>query len=160
MHRYDSPFNNVCRSLGKGYKVALLLSVLLICGYPPRAPCLRALVRVCACVCVCVRKCMRVVYRLTVRLRLLQASQCTPLFFAAYNKCGAGAVIHTHSQHAVRATLLAKGDVFQVLLSLWRLSLLCFCVVYVCCVWVCVLCVWVWASVCVWGVCGGMSVSV
>ncbi len=42
-----------------------------------------------------------------------KASQCTPLFFAAYNKCGAGAVIHTHSQHAVRATLLC-GDVFRI----------------------------------------------
>lgn len=37
-----------------------------------------------------------------------KASQCTPLFFAAYRHCGAGAVIHTHSQHAVRATLIAK----------------------------------------------------
>lgn len=43
-----------------------------------------------------------------------KASQCTPLFFAAYKKCDAGAVIHTHSQHAVRATLMSKGDVFQI----------------------------------------------
>jgi methylthioribulose-1-phosphate dehydratase len=43
-----------------------------------------------------------------------KASQCTPLFFAAYNKCGAGAVIHTHSQHAVRATLLCKGDTLRI----------------------------------------------
>ncbi len=43
-----------------------------------------------------------------------KASQCTPLFFAAYKKCGAGAVIHTHSQHAVRATLLAPGNEFQI----------------------------------------------
>lgn len=43
-----------------------------------------------------------------------KASQCTPLFFAAYNHCGAGAVIHTHSQNAVRATLISKGDVFQI----------------------------------------------
>lgn len=42
-----------------------------------------------------------------------KASQCTPLFFAAYRKCGAGAVIHTHSQHAVRATLLCD-DVFEI----------------------------------------------
>ena len=42
-----------------------------------------------------------------------KASQCTPLFFAAYQLCGAGAVIHTHSQHAVRATLIS-GDVFQI----------------------------------------------
>lgn len=37
----------------------------------------------------------------------------TPLFFAAYRHCSAGAVIHTHSQHAVRATLVS-GDVFQI----------------------------------------------
>jgi methylthioribulose-1-phosphate dehydratase len=43
-----------------------------------------------------------------------KASQCTPLFFAAYKQCGAGAVIHTHSQHAVRATLLAPGNEFQI----------------------------------------------
>ena len=42
-----------------------------------------------------------------------KASQCTPLFFAAYRKCGAGAVIHTHSLHAVRATLLC-GKEFQI----------------------------------------------
>jgi methylthioribulose-1-phosphate dehydratase len=33
-------------------------------------------------------------------------SQCTPLFFNAYRMRAAGAVIHTHSQHAVMATLL------------------------------------------------------
>ena len=42
-----------------------------------------------------------------------KASQCTPLFFAAYKHCDAGAVIHTHSQHAVRATL-TSGNVFQI----------------------------------------------
>lgn len=41
-------------------------------------------------------------------------SQCTPLFFAAYKHCNAGAVIHTHSQHAVRATLLYEGDTFTI----------------------------------------------
>jgi methylthioribulose-1-phosphate dehydratase len=43
-----------------------------------------------------------------------KASQCTPLFFAAYNKCEAGAVIHTHSQHAVRATLMCPGETFEI----------------------------------------------
>jgi len=43
-----------------------------------------------------------------------KASQCTPLFFAAFNKCGAGAVIHTHSQHAVRVTLLAENKEFRI----------------------------------------------
>eukprot|EP00127_Corallochytrium_limacisporum_P007292 Clim_evm33s246 gene=Clim_evmTU33s246 len=33
-------------------------------------------------------------------------SQCTPLFMCAYELRGAGAVIHTHSQHAVMATLM------------------------------------------------------
>jgi len=33
-------------------------------------------------------------------------SQCTPLFFNAYTMADAGAVIHTHSQHAVMVTLL------------------------------------------------------
>ncbi|GAM17584.1 hypothetical protein SAMD00019534_007590, partial [Acytostelium subglobosum LB1] len=36
----------------------------------------------------------------------LRPSQCTPLFFNAYRMRGAGAVIHTHSQHAVMVTLL------------------------------------------------------
>ena len=35
-------------------------------------------------------------------------SQCTPLFFAAYSMRGAGAVIHTHSIHAVLVTMLLK----------------------------------------------------
>jgi methylthioribulose-1-phosphate dehydratase len=38
------------------------------------------------------------------------ASQCTPLFFNAYTMRGAGAVIHTHSQNAVMATLLYKKE--------------------------------------------------
>lgn len=33
-------------------------------------------------------------------------SQCTPLFFNAYSLRGAGAVIHTHSIHAVITTIL------------------------------------------------------
>ncbi|XP_026744450.1 probable methylthioribulose-1-phosphate dehydratase [Trichoplusia ni] len=36
----------------------------------------------------------------------LKKSQCTPLFMLAYKDRGAGAVIHTHSPHAVRCTLL------------------------------------------------------
>lgn len=36
----------------------------------------------------------------------LKKSQCTPLFMLAYRERGAGAVIHTHSPHAVRCTLL------------------------------------------------------
>ena len=38
------------------------------------------------------------------------ASQCTPLFFAAYEQCNAQAVIHTHSQAAVLVTLLHKDE--------------------------------------------------
>ncbi|KAJ3120204.1 Methylthioribulose-1-phosphate dehydratase [Physocladia obscura] len=41
-------------------------------------------------------------------------SQCTPLFFNAYNLRNAGACVHTHSQHAVMATLLWNGDVFKI----------------------------------------------
>eukprot|EP01102_Stenamoeba_stenopodia_P022304 TRINITY_DN923_c0_g5_i1.p1 TRINITY_DN923_c0_g5~~TRINITY_DN923_c0_g5_i1.p1 ORF type:complete len:237 (-),score=71.28 TRINITY_DN923_c0_g5_i1:64-774(-) len=37
-------------------------------------------------------------------------SQCTPLFFNAYLLRDAGAVIHTHSQHAVMVTLLYDKD--------------------------------------------------
>ncbi|KAI5639476.1 putative methylthioribulose-1-phosphate dehydratase [Phthorimaea operculella] len=36
----------------------------------------------------------------------LKKSQCTPLFLIAYRERQAGAVIHTHSPHAVRCTLL------------------------------------------------------
>ncbi|CAD7089773.1 unnamed protein product [Hermetia illucens] len=43
----------------------------------------------------------------------LTKSQCTPLFLLAYRHRGAGAVIHTHSQHAVMATLLWSGDEFR-----------------------------------------------
>lgn len=38
--------------------------------------------------------------------KLLKESQCTPLFYNAYIKANAGAVIHTHSQAAVLVTLL------------------------------------------------------
>jgi methylthioribulose-1-phosphate dehydratase len=37
-------------------------------------------------------------------------SQCTPLFFNAYKMRDAGAVIHTHSQHAVMVTLLWEKE--------------------------------------------------
>ncbi|XP_026318913.1 probable methylthioribulose-1-phosphate dehydratase [Hyposmocoma kahamanoa] len=39
-------------------------------------------------------------------LTRLKKSQCTPLFLIAYRERNAGAVIHTHSPHAVRCTLL------------------------------------------------------
>lgn len=41
-------------------------------------------------------------------------SQCTPLFFNAYRLRGAGAVIHTHSIHAVMVTLLCGKE--------WRIT--------------------------------------
>ncbi|KAI9344794.1 putative methylthioribulose-1-phosphate dehydratase [Zopfochytrium polystomum] len=41
-------------------------------------------------------------------------SQCTPLFFNAYDLRAAGACIHTHSQNAVMVTLLTRGDVFRI----------------------------------------------
>ncbi|KAJ3272878.1 hypothetical protein HDV01_005201 [Terramyces sp. JEL0728] len=41
-------------------------------------------------------------------------SQCTPLFFNAYDMRNAGACIHTHSQNAVMATLLWPGKEFVV----------------------------------------------
>ncbi|KAG0644951.1 Methylthioribulose-1-phosphate deHydratase [Hyphodiscus hymeniophilus] len=37
-------------------------------------------------------------------------SQCTPLFIAAFTKCGAGCCIHTHSQWAVLVTLLLENS--------------------------------------------------
>lgn len=46
-------------------------------------------------------------------IRGLKKSQCTPLFMLAYQHRGAGAVIHTHSQHAVMATLLWPGKTFR-----------------------------------------------
>ncbi|KAJ3095474.1 hypothetical protein HDU97_006896 [Phlyctochytrium planicorne] len=41
-------------------------------------------------------------------------SQCTPLFFNAYDLREAGACIHTHSQNAVMATLLYPGETFEI----------------------------------------------
>ncbi|KAF0300677.1 putative methylthioribulose-1-phosphate dehydratase [Amphibalanus amphitrite] len=43
----------------------------------------------------------------------LKRSACTPLFMLAYRLRGAGAVIHTHSQAAVLATLLWSGPEFR-----------------------------------------------
>lgn len=43
----------------------------------------------------------------------LKKSQCTPLFMLAYRHRDAQAVIHTHSQHAVMATLLWPGKTFR-----------------------------------------------
>lgn len=44
----------------------------------------------------------------------LKQSACTPLFFNAYDHRNAGACIHTHSQHAVMATLLWPGKEWRV----------------------------------------------
>ncbi|KAH3877628.1 hypothetical protein DPMN_001503 [Dreissena polymorpha] len=44
----------------------------------------------------------------------LMASMCTPLFMNAYLMANAGAVIHTHSKHAVMATLLYPGTQFRI----------------------------------------------
>ncbi|KAI8812396.1 methylthioribulose-1-phosphate dehydratase [Cladochytrium replicatum] len=41
-------------------------------------------------------------------------SQCTPLFFNAYQLWDAGACIHTHSQNAVMVTLLWPGETFTI----------------------------------------------
>lgn len=43
----------------------------------------------------------------------LRKSQCTPLFMCAYRERAAGAVIHTHSKHALLATLLFPGTEFR-----------------------------------------------
>lgn len=43
----------------------------------------------------------------------LKKSQCTPLFMLPYRQRNAGAVIHTHSQNAVMATLLWPGKEFR-----------------------------------------------
>jgi methylthioribulose-1-phosphate dehydratase len=43
----------------------------------------------------------------------LRVSACAPLFFNAYRLRGAGAVLHSHSVHAMLATLIS-GDVFRV----------------------------------------------
>ena len=44
----------------------------------------------------------------------LKESACTPLFWAAFDIRNAKACIHTHSQHAVMATLLWKDAEFRV----------------------------------------------
>ncbi|PVF97686.1 Methylthioribulose-1-phosphate dehydratase [Serendipita vermifera] len=44
----------------------------------------------------------------------LKESACTPLFWAAFDLRGAYACIHTHSQHAVMATLLWPGKEWRV----------------------------------------------
>ncbi|KII92809.1 hypothetical protein PLICRDRAFT_486044 [Plicaturopsis crispa FD-325 SS-3] len=46
--------------------------------------------------------------------RNLTESQCTPLFWNAFDLRGAGSCIHTHSQNAVMATLLWEGPVFRI----------------------------------------------
>ncbi|ORY93423.1 methylthioribulose-1-phosphate dehydratase [Syncephalastrum racemosum] len=45
---------------------------------------------------------------------VLKPSACTPLFYNAYTMRDAGACIHTHSQHAVMATLLYPGKTFEI----------------------------------------------
>lgn len=44
----------------------------------------------------------------------LKKSECTPLFMAAYQLRGAGAVIHSHSVSAVLATLIFEGPEFRI----------------------------------------------
>ncbi|THH11169.1 hypothetical protein EW145_g836 [Phellinidium pouzarii] len=44
----------------------------------------------------------------------LKESACTPLFWNAYDLRDAGACIHTHSQHAVMATLFWPGREFKI----------------------------------------------
>ncbi|KAF5360903.1 hypothetical protein D9756_005058 [Leucocoprinus leucothites] len=44
----------------------------------------------------------------------LKESACTPLFWNSFDLRDAGSCIHTHSQHAVMATLLWKGPVFTI----------------------------------------------
>jgi methylthioribulose-1-phosphate dehydratase len=44
----------------------------------------------------------------------LTPSACTPLFLEAFRRRGAGAVLHTHSLHAMTATLIAPGETFRV----------------------------------------------
>nr|CAG4641183.1 EOG090X0D1G [Eulimnadia texana] len=47
---------------------------------------------------------------LKVPAKQLKKSQCTPLFMCAYQERAAGAVIHTHSKHAVLVTLLCQKE--------------------------------------------------
>ncbi|XP_064601896.1 methylthioribulose-1-phosphate dehydratase-like [Liolophura sinensis] len=44
----------------------------------------------------------------------LKKSQCTPLFMNAFISRDAGAVIHSHSKHAVMATILNPGREFRI----------------------------------------------
>ncbi|PPR07921.1 hypothetical protein CVT24_000901 [Panaeolus cyanescens] len=44
----------------------------------------------------------------------LKESACTPLFWNSFDLRNAGSCIHTHSQHAVMATLLWDGPVFKI----------------------------------------------
>ncbi|TFK63047.1 Methylthioribulose-1-phosphate dehydratase [Pluteus cervinus] len=44
----------------------------------------------------------------------LKESACTPLFWNSFELRDAGSCIHTHSQHAVMATLLWPGPVFRI----------------------------------------------
>jgi ribulose-5-phosphate 4-epimerase/fuculose-1-phosphate aldolase len=44
----------------------------------------------------------------------LKESACTPLFWNSFDLRDAGSCVHTHSQHAVMATLLWKGPVFSI----------------------------------------------
>ncbi|CAE6448382.1 hypothetical protein ACGC1H_005530 [Rhizoctonia solani] len=44
----------------------------------------------------------------------LKESACTPLFWNAFDLRGAGSCVHTHSQHAVMATLLWEGKTWEV----------------------------------------------
>ncbi|MCA9543625.1 MAG: methylthioribulose 1-phosphate dehydratase, partial [Myxococcales bacterium] len=44
----------------------------------------------------------------------LRLSACLPLFYNAYDGRDAGAVLHSHSRHAVLATMLTEGDVLRI----------------------------------------------
>lgn len=46
--------------------------------------------------------------------RPFKPSACTPLFYNAYDKCNAGACIHTHSISAVLVTMICPGSTFQI----------------------------------------------
>lgn len=56
--------------------------------------------------------------------RQLRCSQCAPLFMNAYELRNAGAVIHSHSQHAVLVTLLFGAEFRithqEMLKGIWR----------------------------------------
>jgi len=44
----------------------------------------------------------------------MKESACTPLFWSSFDLRDAGSCIHTHSQHAVMATLLWTGPTFTI----------------------------------------------